>query len=64
MPSPTKRPDEAQVLVDGQLGILRSHFAGAAINALVVAAVGDGDAQIVDHPAMAVSQPGSGGRGG
>ena len=49
-----KKPDQAQILFDGQLGILRAHLAGAAIDAFVVAAVGDGDAQIVDHAPVAV----------
>ena len=33
-------------------------LAGTAVDALVVAAVGDGDAQIVNDAAVAVSQPG------
>ena len=52
--------DQPQVLFDRQFGILRAEFAGPAVDALVVAAVGDGDAQIVDHPAVAVGQAASG----
>ena len=48
--------DEAQILVDGQLGILRADFAGAAVDAFVIATVGDGDAQIVDGSAVAVGE--------
>ena len=46
--------DEAEVFVDGQLGILRAHFAGAAVDAFVVAAIGDGDAEVVNHAAVAI----------
>ena len=53
-----EKPDQAQVFVDGEFGILGAVFAGAAVDALVIAAVGDGDAQIVDHPAVAVGEPG------
>jgi hypothetical protein len=51
---PNKQLDEPEVLIDGQLGILRADFTGAAVDAFVVAAVGDGDAQVVNHPAMAI----------
>ena len=57
MPSETKISDQAQILVDRQLGILRAHLAGAAVDAFVVAAVGDGDAQIVYDASMAIGQP-------
>jgi hypothetical protein len=33
---------------------LRADFAGAAVDAFVVAAVGDGDAQVVNHAAVAI----------
>ena len=49
-------PHHAQVVGDGQLGILRAFVAGAAVDALVVAAVGDGDAQVGDGPAEGVAQ--------
>ena len=39
-----------------ELRILRAHLARAAIHALVVAAIGDGDTQVVDHPPVAVRQ--------
>ena len=52
-----EEPDEAQIFVDPQLGILRAHFTCAAIDAFVIAPVGDGDAQVVDHAAMAVGEP-------
>jgi hypothetical protein len=50
--------DEAEVLVDAEFGILCADFPGSAVNTLVVAAVGDGDAQVVDDPAMAISEAG------
>ncbi len=49
--------DEAEVFVDRQFGVLCAEFAGAAVDALVVAAVGDGDAQVVDDAAVAIGQP-------
>ena len=52
--------DEAQVLVDAQFRILRAYFPGAAVNAFVVAAVGDGDAEIVNDATVAIRQPGGG----
>ncbi len=52
-----KKLDEAQVLVDRELGILRRMFTCAAIDAFVIASVSDGDAQVVDHAPMAVGQP-------
>ena len=48
--------DHAQVVCDGELGVLRALVAGAAVDALVVAAVGDGDAKIGDGAAVAVAQ--------
>ena len=57
MPRPDEDADQAEVFVDPQFGILRAHLAGAAVDAFVVAAVGDGDAQIMNDPAMAVGQP-------
>ena len=57
---------QLEVLVNAQLGILRSHFTGAAINALVIAPVGNGDAQVVNHAPVAVAHahiaPGGQGR--
>ena len=55
-----EEPDEAEVFVDAEFGILRAEFAGAAVDALVVAAVGDGDAQVVDDAPVAIGQPGGG----
>jgi len=52
-----KELDEPQVLLNIELGILRSDFSRSAVNAFVVAAIGDGDAQIVDGSPMTVSQP-------
>ena len=39
-----------------QLRVLRTFVAGAAVDALVVAAVGDGDAQVGDGPSEPVAQ--------
>ena len=44
-------------LFDAELGILRAKFTAAAVDALVVAAVGDGDAKVVYDAAVAVGQP-------
>ena len=49
--------DQAEVFGDRQFGVLGSEFAGAAVDALVVASVGDGDAQVVDDAAVAIGQP-------
>ena len=57
MPRPTKSLIRRRYSSIAKLGILRAVFAGAAVDALVVAAVGDGDAQVVDHAAVAVGQP-------
>src|SRR5580698_1645415 len=51
-----KDADEAEVFIEGQLRILRAHFAGAAVYAFVVAAVGDGDTQVVDHAAVTIRE--------
>lgn len=51
-----KEADEADVFFDGQLGILRAHFASAAVDAFVVAAISDGDAEVVNHSAVAIPQ--------
>ena len=56
-PQVDEKPDDAQVFVDGELGVLGAVLAGAAIDAFVIAAVGDGDAQIVNHPPVTVSEP-------
>ena len=55
-PQADKKPNQPQIFFAGQFRILCSDFARAAIHAFVVAAVGDGDAQIVDHAPMAVGQ--------
>ena len=52
-----KQLDQPQVLFNAQFGILRPNFAGAAVDAFVIAAVGDGYAQIMNHPPVAVGQP-------
>ena len=57
-PQVDEKPDDAQIFVDGEVGVLGAVLAGAAVDALVIAAVGDGDAQIVNHPAVAVGEPG------
>ncbi|HEV2646507.1 MAG TPA: hypothetical protein VGU46_09105 [Acidobacteriaceae bacterium] len=44
------------VVGDGKFGVGGGFFAGAAIEALVVAAVGDGDAEVGDGAAEAVAQ--------
>src|ERR1700691_685652 len=57
-----KDADETEVLIEGKFGILRTHFTGAAVDAFVVAAVGDGDTQIMDHAAMTIPEREMGGR--
>jgi hypothetical protein len=52
-----KKLDQAQVFVNAQFGILRADFAGPAVDALVVASVGDGNTQVVDDASVAVGQP-------
>ena len=49
-------PHHAEVVGDGALGVLRAFVAGAAVDALVVAAVGDGDAEVGDRTAEGVAQ--------
>src|SRR6516225_7953424 len=56
-----KEADEAEVLGAGQFGVLRAHFAGTEIDAFVIAAVRDGDAEIVYDSSVAVSEPEVGG---
>src|ERR1700728_3930454 len=51
-----KDADEAEVFIERQLRILRAHFAGAAVYAFVVAAVGDGDTQAVDRAAVTIRE--------
>jgi hypothetical protein len=53
-----KDGDQAQVLLDGEFGILRPDLAGSAVDALVIAAIGDGDAEVVNDAAMAVCEAG------
>jgi len=48
--------DQAEVFGGRELGVLRTYLAGAAVDALVVAAVGDGDAQVCDEAAVAVQK--------
>ena len=48
--------DEAEVVGDGELGEEGPLVAGAAVNAAVVAAIGNGDAEIGDGAAEAVAQ--------
>src|ERR1700751_5055968 len=48
--------DEAQVIVQRQPAVLGAVIAGPAVDAAVVAAVGDGDAQISNGAAVAVGQ--------
>ena len=50
--------DHADVVGDGEFGVLRAFVAGAAVDALVVAAVGDGDAEVGDGAAEGVAQAG------
>src|SRR4051812_3727014 len=45
-----------QVVFDWQLGILRAVVAGSAIDAAVVAAIGDGDTQVGNAAAVLVEQ--------
>src|SRR6185437_13758827 len=49
--------DQPKIFFDPQFRVLRSQLAGSAVDALVVAPVGDGNAEIVDHAAMAVGEP-------
>jgi len=51
-----KQADDAQVVCNGEFGVLRADFAGAAVDTLVVTPVGDGDTQIVDHAAVAIGE--------
>ena len=46
----------AEVVCNGQFGILRALCAGAAVDAFVVAAIGDRDAQVCNGAAMLVRQ--------
>ena len=55
-PQADENPDQAQVILHSQLGKLGALGAGAAVHALVVAAVGDGDAQIGDGASEFVSK--------
>ena len=48
--------DDAEVVFGGELGVLGADLAGAAVDALVVAAVSDGDAEVGDLAAVAVEQ--------
>ena len=49
--------DKAVVIGDRQFGVLGSEFPCAAVDALVVASVGDRDAQVMDDAAVAIGQP-------
>ena len=48
--------DEAEVIGDGELGEEGTLVAGTAVDAAIVAAVGDGDAEVSDGAAVAVAQ--------
>jgi hypothetical protein len=50
--------DHADVVGDGEFGVVRALIAGAAVDALVVAAVGDGDAEIGDSAVEGVAEAG------
>src|ERR1039457_2172642 len=52
-----KELNEAEVVANRQLGILCSELAGPAVDALIVAAVSDGDTEVVNDAAMAIGQP-------
>ena len=54
-------PDHAQIVGDGKLGERRAFDARAAVYAAVVAAVGDGDAEVGDGPPEGVAQARGGG---
>ena len=56
-----KELDQPQIFFDPQFRILGAKLAGSAVDALVIAAVGHGNAQIVNHAAVAVDQAASGG---
>ena len=60
-PKPHEKLDQLEIVCNRQFGILRAQLSGSAIDAFVVTAVGDGDAQIMDHPAVAVHQSTGGG---
>jgi hypothetical protein len=56
MPRPTKRRMRRRYSSMPSSGYLRSDLARAAVDALVVAAIGDGDAEVVNDAAVAVGQ--------
>ena len=58
MPRPTKSSIRRRYSSMPSSGYCAPDLAGAAVDALVVAAVGDGDAQIVDDAAVAVGRAG------
>ncbi len=51
-----KGADHAEVVVDAQLGEVGALVAGAAVDAAVVAAIGDGDAEVGDGAAELVAE--------
>src|SRR5450631_3758340 len=59
-----KDADEAEIVGNGQLSVLRAIVAGAAVDALVVTAICNGDAEIGNGAAVAVPEPLSGLRNG
>ena len=56
MPRLTKIPISRRYSSMASSGYCGAHLAGAAVDAFVVAAVGDGDAQVVNHAAMAIRE--------
>jgi hypothetical protein len=56
-----KETDEPEVLGSGQFGVLRALFSGAAVDALVVTAICNGNTKIVYDSAVAVREPEVGG---
>ena len=50
-------PDHAEVVFDGKFGELGALVAGPTVEAPVVAAVGDGDAEIGDEATELIVQP-------
>jgi len=48
--------DEPEVVCDREFRVLRAVFTSAAVDALVIAAISDGDAEVMDDAAVAVHQ--------
>jgi len=49
--------DQPEIFGSGQLGVLRADFASATVDTFVIAAVGDGDAEVGDGSPVTVAQP-------